>query len=155
MPCVKRTVVLLALTLVSELAAAQSQNPGLAGIKGLKLVVETLDENAKSCGINADALDAAMRIPVSNSQLQFVNSPLSPYLYVNLMVLKPETCFVAINTSLYRVVWLDAKGGAATTASVWDTGSVLSGPAYNMGSRVATTLEGHTKQFIGAWLRAN
>jgi hypothetical protein len=67
----------IACALVSA-RAQQSSAPGLTGIPAVQLSVEPVDDESRQCGLSDDGLDAAVRIPVSNTQLKAVAE--SPYL---------------------------------------------------------------------------
>ena len=58
--------------LVALPAQTQSSAPGLSGIAAIQLAVEPVDDEARQCGLSDDGLDAAVRIPVSNTQLRVV-----------------------------------------------------------------------------------
>ena len=145
---------LIALAAVS--AGAQSSAPGLNGIPSVQLKVEPVDEDARQCGISDDGLDAAVRIPVSNTQLKAVaEAPV--LLYVQTTSRKGGAeCTTMIQVSALRSAWFsqspDAKPGMV---AVWTKSSLLTGAAATHGRRTYEAIEGLTKQFIGAWLREN
>jgi hypothetical protein len=137
-------------------AQAQSSAPGLSGIPAVQLTVEPVDEESRQCGISDDGLDAAVRIPVSNTQLRAVAE--SPFLlYVQTTSRKGKSeCTTMIQVSALRAAWFskdpDAKSGMV---AVWTKSTLLTGAASTHGRRTYEAIEGLTKQFIGAWLREN
>ena len=137
-------------------AHAQSSAPGLSGIPAVQLMVEPVDEEARQCGISEDGLDAAARIPVSNTQLRAV--PESPFLlYLQTTSRKGKTeCTTMIQVSALRSAWFSQDPGAKSgMVAVWTKSTLLTGNAATHGRRTYEAIEGLTKQFIGAWLREN
>lgn len=138
---------------------AQSGDKSLQGIKSVFVLVEDLDEAARQCGISADALDAAVRIPISNSRLGLSKESFGAYLYVNVVALRLNSGICAVNLQLRftRWVWFAPNANPLDSAygSVWDRGELRTGSSATIGRSVVESLEGLTKQFIGAWLKAN
>jgi len=137
-------------------AEAQSSAPGLSGIAAVQLTVEPVDEEARQCGISDDGLDAAVRIPVSNTQLKAVAE--SPFLlYVQTTSRKGKSdCTTMVQVSALRSAWFAPESGAKSgMVAVWTKSTLLAGTASTHGRRTYEAIEGLTKQFIGAWLREN
>lgn len=137
-------------------AAAQTSAPGLSGIPAIQLMVEPVDEEARQCGLSDDGLDAAVRIPVSNTQLRA--APDSPFLlYVQTTSRKGKTdCTTMVQVSALRSAWFSPEPGAKSgMVAVWTKSTLLAGAASTHGRRTYEAIEGLTKQFIGAWLREN
>lgn len=139
------------LLLIGSLSHAQA----LREVGPISLVVEELSKSAEPCGISIDALDAAMRIPLSNSRLK-VSGSSRPYLYANVNVIHPTAtlCIAAVNLSFRRVLTAGFDG-SAVVGTVWEDGALLSGPPVTFGRRVTEAIEDRTKLFIGAWLKEN
>jgi hypothetical protein len=142
------------------LAIAQSApQKSLKGISEVNIVIEDLNDDAKACGIRVDALDAAVRIPISSTKITVSGGMFAPMLYARVVAVRPTptSCAVYVSLNAQKLLWL--QPGAALMdfelAGVWDNGAILSGPTYDMGKRVSDALEGQTKRFIGAWLRSN
>ena len=55
----------------------------LKGMTKVEILIEGLNENHAKCGITNDMLDAAVRLPLSNSQLKTTQFGVGQYLYVN------------------------------------------------------------------------
>lgn len=130
--------------------ALKGQNP-------IELIVEDLHEGATKCWISRDSLEAAMRIPLSNSPIK-VREGLLPYLYVNVNALKMDNggCAVSVEVSFHRWMFTSRSSSAdGDMATVWSKGELLTGPSTDMGRRIANKVEDLTKTFIGAWLKAN
>jgi len=139
-------------------AQAQSSAPGLSGIAAIQLALEPVDDEARQCGLSDDGLDAAVRIPVSNTQLRVVaESPSLLYVQTTSAARKGTSdCTTMVQVSLLRPAWFapsaDAKSGMV---AVWHKGTLLSGAAATHGRRTYEAIENLTKQFVGAWLREN
>jgi len=147
----------LLLALVAVSAAAQSSAPGLNGISAVQLKVEPIDEDARQCGISDDGLDAAVRIPVSNTQLKATaDAPFLLYVQTTTSRKAGADCNTMIQVSALRAAWFSPDPGAKSgMVAVWTKSTLLSGTASTHGRRTYEAIEGLTKQFIGAWLREN
>ena len=146
----------LVIAVAAVAAAAQPAAPGLNGIAAVQLKVEPVDDDARQCGISDDGLDAAVRIPVSNTQLKAAaDSPV--LLYVQTTSRKGGSdCTTMIQVSALRSAWFSADPGAKSgMVAVWTKSSLLTGTPATHGRRTYEAIEGLTKQFIGAWLREN
>ena len=151
-----RHVLSIAIAFAAASAAAQSAAPGLSGIAAVQLKVEPVDDDARQCGISDDGLDAAVRIPVSNTQLKAaVDAPV--LLYVQTTSRKGTSdCTTMIQVSALRSAWFSTDPGAKSgMVAVWTKSSLLTGTPATHGRRTYEAIEGLTKQFIGAWLREN
>jgi hypothetical protein len=147
-----------ALGLAALSAQAQSSSsPGLNGIPAVQLSMEPVDDDARQCGISDDRLDAAVRIPVSNTQLKAVaESPFLLHVQTTTARKAGADCTTMVQVSALRPAWFspspDAKSGMV---AVWHKGVLLTGAPSTHGRRTYEAIEGLTKQFIGAWLREN
>ena len=120
-------------------------------------MVLPVDDEARQCGISDDGLDAAARIPVSNTNLKAVAD--SPFLLnVQTTTSRKGTsdCITMIQVSALRQAWFSPDPGAKSgMVAVWTKSILLTGTASTHGRRTYEAIEGLTKQFIGAWLREN
>jgi hypothetical protein len=146
----------IALAAVS--AEAQPSAPGLNGISAVQLMVLPVDDEGRGCGISDDGLDAAARIPISNTNLKAVaDSPLLFNVQTTTTSRKGTSdCTTMIQVSALRPAWFspspEAKFGMV---AVWTKSTLLTGAPATHGRRTYEAIEGLTKQFIGAWLREN
>ena len=118
--------------------------------------MEPIDEEARQCGISDDGLDAAVRIPVSNTQLRVATD--SPFLlYVQTTSRKGKAdCTTMVQVSALRSAWFSPDSGAKSgMVAVWTKSTLLTGAASTHARRTYEAIEGLTKQFVGAWLREN
>jgi len=120
-------------------------------------MVEPVDEEARQCGISDDGLDAAARIPVSNTQLKAVaDSPFLLHVQTTASRKGTSDCTTMIQVSALRPAWFSPNPGAKSgMVAVWTKSTLLTGAASTNGRRTYEAIEGLTKQFIGAWLREN
>jgi hypothetical protein len=120
----------------------------------VRIVIEQLDDDARQCGITADGLDAAVRLPLSASPVKVVNDVPSSdgYVYANVNVLKLNNGVCVANVELEAHRWAMAFW---SDVIVWTNGTMLSGAHYDFIRGVDNALEDLTKQFIGAWLKTN
>lgn len=134
-------------------SAAHARIEGsLVGVKTIDLIVEDLSDDAGRCLITTDALEAAVRVPISNSRIRMRKSDDLPYLYVNVAVLSDESkhCVVAYSLSFRKYVEKEHSIG-----QFWHKGGVASGPSHRVSRGVINEIEGDTKIFISEWLKAN
>ena len=138
-------------------AVAQSAAPGLNGIAAVQLKVEPVDEDARQCGLSDDGLDAAVRIPVSNTQLKAAaDSPVLLYVQTTTSRKAGSDCNTMIQVSALRSAWFSPEPGAKSgMVAVWTKSTLLTGTASTHARRTYEAIEGLTKQFIGAWLKEN
>lgn len=139
-------------------ADANAQLNALEGQSSIKLLVETIDEEAKSCGISEDALDASMRIQLSRSPMKVVSAGAAPYLYANVTAVRIGAggCAVSVALSFNRYMWVAPRANSdGVVATTWKKSAILTGGSADTGRRVANTVEDMTKLFIAAWLKEN
>lgn len=152
----RNIVIFLALGVISIAGHAQKLN----GVRSVGILVEEVDQDAASCGISKDGIDAAIRIPISNSRLVISNSPPGvPYVYAQVTVLKLGNggCVGSIPLELNRFVWLapGARQLESQIAAVWGRSSVVAGLPTNFPRIAGNMIEDMTKLLIAAWLKDN
>ena len=158
MGLVRLSAISIVIALAAVSAEAQSSAPGLNGISAVQLMVGPADDEARQCGISDDGLDAAVRIPVSNTNLKAIAE--SPFL-LNVQTTTTSRkgtsdCTTMIQVSALRPAWFSPDPGAKSgMVAVWTKGTLLTGTASTHGRRTYEAIEGLTKQFISAWLREN
>ena len=157
MDLVKAFAMSFAVACASVSAQTQSSSPGLTGIQAVQLSVEPVDDESRQCGLSDDGLDAAVRIPVSNTPLKAVaESPFLLYVQTTSARKGKSDCTTMIQVSALRPAWFspnpDAKSGMV---AVWTKGTLLTGTASTHGRRTYEAIEGLTKQFVGAGLKEN
>ena len=157
MELVRSSAISFVIALAAVSAEAQSSAPGLNGISAVQLTVLPVDDEARQCGISDDGLDAAARIPVSNTNLKAVaDSPFLLNIQTTTSRKGTSDCTTMIQVSALRPAWFSPNPGAKSgMVAVWTKSTLLTGAASTNGRRTYEAIEGLTKQFIGAWLREN
>lgn len=153
-----------------NVALAQVVAKGLRSVDYVNLVVAPVEDEAKACGVAADALDAAMRVPISSTALKLkppdpdedlwvpvADAAMSPFLYAEVLALQTSesTCAVLVRLAMYKVVYFARDRDDAAFAIIWSSSELITGSQARMGNRVANSLEGLTREFLGAWSKAN
>lgn len=163
------SVFALVLSATVEPAAIAAVEEGLRGVAVPRLIIEDLDENANRCGITKDALDAAVRLPMSSASLLArpakaddlswsIAQVFGPYIYVNVNVLRLQSglCVAAVTVEFKRPVNFGSNDTPKVThVGVWSKAGILTGPPAEFGIRVANMTESYAKQFVSAWLQSN
>lgn len=147
---------ILSFTLTSPMYA-QEVKKGLSGIQSVKILIEDLDSDAKTCGLSTGGLDAAVRLPVDASRLRINPSAVGTYIYVNVIAvyLKAlDACVAQVDVELNRPLTLP-NSDTFVIAAVWNDGVLLTGEKISFPSRVYVAVTDKTKQLIGAWITAN
>jgi len=124
----------------------------LNAVDSMNVVVEDVDDEARSCGINKNGLDSAIRVPLSGAGVT-LDSRSPNYVYVNVNVLRLDSgtgiCVASVAVSLNRTV-----PGYLGSAEVWDTGTLMTGSSADFGRRISQAVEDGAKKLIGALLKA-
>ncbi|MEQ1867746.1 MAG: hypothetical protein ABL996_24255 [Micropepsaceae bacterium] len=151
-------------TLLSLCCAGLSSAQGTAdkGFQGFDavfaVVVEDLNDAAKRCHITESGLDAAMRLPLDQSRLRVdLNAPVTaPYAYVAVTAVAIDNgrCAAYVDVQLNRKLRLPASE-VLVGATVWHTGSLLTGPPDDFSERVTREVSAYTREMIAEWIKAN
>ena len=151
------TCIALTITILGGALPARGQVPdtGLEGVKAVDIIVESLSEFAAKCGVTKSGIDAAIRLPLDASRLQ-IDAKATPYAYAKVNVLQmPGGCVASVDLSLRRTMTMPLTAKPAYGVSVWDDGSLLTGPSYDFGQRVNQEVEELIKKLIAAWVKVN
>ena len=147
------TFIKTAILLFSILLGGNLQANALNEIKGVRIIIENLDEDAAKCGITEDQLDASVRIPLSTSRINTLQSSsfLTPYLYVNANVISGnEACVASISVEFKRYVSEVQQFG-----TFWEKSGVMRFNKNIISKRLEDEVNSYAKQFIAAWLKQN
>lgn len=129
----------------------------LSGINSVMIVAELGDESfARACGVSVASVDAAMRIPVSNSRLRSVKVSTDAILYANVNVVQAPNgqCAAAITVEVTRHLFLKPhEGSPRVFGTVWSNSYTLIGFPQGFGKATSDKVEDYTKQMIAAWLK--
>ena len=145
-------LVAMMVVLPLPLSVGAETNPFEGGLKGLgsvEVAVGKLDEDARKCGVSEDSLDAAIRLPLSASQLP-INSGSLAFVHVALNVIRPMggVCVASVQVRLFRY----SEEFRAVVAA-WHRDELMTGSAATFGSRVNASVEELTKVLIASWLK--
>jgi len=126
----------------------------LKGVKEVGILIEDLNDEARKCNITASYLDTAIRVPLSNSSIKIISLekiPSAGYIYVDVTVIDDKDfCIGSVITTFNKYVHSERD-----TGKFWTKTGLLSIRKINFQKRLGDELEMHTKEFIGAWLKAN
>lgn len=134
------------------LSCSQVSANSFKGIKEVGILIENLDEDATKCNMTEDFLDAAVRLPISNSKIRVVdmNKFPSAYIYVKLIIIREqEMCTAYIRVALNKYI------PGENTGEFWNKDGLLIYRKVNFQQKIGEQLESFTKQLISAWLKAN
>lgn len=126
----------------------------LSDISSVRIVVDVdRQPDAQLCGVTADSIEAAIRLPASNTKLQ-VDSQANVLLAASVNVVQgPDgTCAASISLSAIRLVSIHPDAPSRQMAEVWDKSYILLGRQAEFGRAASNKIEDYTKQFISAWL---
>jgi hypothetical protein len=146
------------LTAVAVISPTPAMSFGLTGITKVRLYVLDEKDNARSCGINKDALTAAMRTQVSRSKLRIVaNDDADGVIGLRLLVHVIRTragsvlgCAALVDMEMRR--W---SNEFRDEVAVWGKGILLNGEVEGFGEMAREQVEESAAILIGHWLKAN
>ncbi len=144
-------------------AGAKWERVSLAGLQGVAVVVEQIDQKAKMYGLTSEALQADTvlklrqnRIKVFSEQ-QRLQMPAIPYLYINVnVVVREDIKFTAANTrvAFKQVVLLKRDPTNTCVATTWEAGDISMGKTADL-KDVREDVKALVDQFIKDYLAAN
>lgn len=143
----------LILTLLAVITVPSVSASSLKGVKEIGIVVETPESEDLRCGITKSILDAAVRVPLSNSRLVVTERLTRGYIYVNVNSLDlglQNFCAVRIGLSFNKFITSESQTGRFV-----NYGTMLVWNKNDMASKASSVLDGFTKEFLAEWLKAN
>jgi hypothetical protein len=121
----------------------------------INFVIETLDEEDRSCGLSQSAMDAAVRVPLSRSGFR-IDSNSTDYVTVNFLTTQlPNAVCVAHVQFRFRRMALFKGNIFLYGVEVWNRNSLITGFPSEFGRRVNDLLEGFTNELVAKWLIDN
>jgi hypothetical protein len=146
---------LLATILLPTPSTAQRfPRPELAGLNQFALFIEDLDEDAKACGVNQDAIETSVRFIAQQSRMRIgARGPGDPHIYVSITALK--NCSVAVGLSVGTRVVIQRTNKAADGAKIWGQHVISAGPRPSTAKRVSDDVESMMKELVVDWSGAN
>jgi hypothetical protein len=152
----KRVILLAALIVLTYPSASHAQSISaapLAGLKSMYILMEYLDEDAKTCGLTAAALDTSLRFILGQSRIQVSSSNFGDT-YVYLQVTALKGCAITVHLSVTTAVTI-AKTGREARGAVWSTGGLSTGPRDSTSSRAIGMTEQYAKRLVVDWNSVN
>jgi hypothetical protein len=123
----------------------------LSGIREVSIVVEQLGKDEIGCGISESSIEAAARIPLSNTRMRVSNQPSGAYLYLNVQALDLGSMCVLL-TEVQLRKWSKSND---QVGSFWDRKYIAHIQKINMNNRASMNIESLIKEFISSWLKSN
>jgi hypothetical protein len=137
---------------------AQTNRSGdLKGMTKIHLLIETLTDDAKACGITKELIRDAFMYPASSSRLQITSDPDSPIFYIQVSTLRlnPEgICFSSVYYESYNSQFVQpdfAPTPKLYDVVFWKTGSVFFSVNNRHTQLVRENVEDYTKRFLTIW----
>jgi hypothetical protein len=144
--------VMLTATLLWSVSSGAQQRPTL------KVVIEELDQDAATCGINSSSIESITALTLRNNGIQVVASS-SPYLYVQLTIIPMRNNNILIGCANNVTVAVRATGPAPlgrfkprkgyVATSLCESGAIISGSVSSFSKQTNDTLEQHIKICLG------
>jgi predicted secreted protein len=148
---------------INYAAGAKWESRSLAGLQGIAVVVEQIDQEAKRYGLTGEALQADTELKLRQngikvfSEQERLQTPEMPQLYINVnVVVREEIEFSAANThvAFKQVVLLKRDPTNACVATTWEAGGVSMGETADL-KGVREDVKALVDQFINDYLAAN
>lgn len=123
----------------------------LKGVREVDLLVENLDSDARSCGVSSDMIDAAIRLPISNTRLKLVQKDGNGYVYANANIIDlGARCVMNLTLQYNKLSISELQYGV-----FWSKSSLWIWPKNDTKNQVEKEFDSFARQFIAAWLKAN
>ena len=136
------------LTLSCAAGAGPKEAKSLRGLRRFDVLIEHLDADAESIGLNADTLKVDVELRLRTAGIKTVSDPEAPYVYVYITVLRIE----ALRGAAYSVavrVQSNVKiiqTGKMTNATIWESGKIGTGSSVLLRDAVRKTIGGLVDQ---------
>ena len=155
-----RMLALIAVWLLMNVGFGHAQTNRSGDLKGMTqihLLIETLTDDAKACGITEELIRDAFMYPASSSRLQITSDPASPtfYIQVSTLRLNPEgICFSGVNYESYNSQFVQpyfAPTPKLYDVVFWKTGYVFFSGKNQHVQLLKENIEDHVKRFLTTW----
>ena len=132
----------------------------LKGLQAVAVLVEQLDQDSTSCGLDKTLLENSIAYPLTNSRLKVGQSEHAAfYVQVSTLYFKNTgVCASAIDTKVFvdqPVTITTTHNTAFVEVILWSNGVMISSERSNHRRRVASELEQLTKRFVVDWAAQN
>ena len=146
--------------LIAVLALLWSVSSGAQQRPSLAIVIETLDQDAVSCGVYKSSLESIAALTLRNNGIQVAESLSNPYLYIQPIVLMAESggimtgCAVGLNVEVNISVLapkarFKPKGDKWVSTAVCEKSGLFLGPTSSIVKQVNDQLEKLIKLCLG------
>ena len=125
----------------------------LRGVREITILVEKLDEDASKCNLSEDMIDAAIRLPLSNSKIRIVKPEDYPDSYLYAYVIAVDSgvmCRLYVELAYRKYIRTEKAFG-----QFWRKNLIMSSNKTSVAKTVGDSFEAYAKQFVSAWLKAN
>jgi hypothetical protein len=129
--------------------SALADDSDLQGLHSFKIVIEDVTPN--DCGLTQSDLQTSLSFVLSQSRIK-INPSVFGFIYVNVNIFT-DCSAASIVLEVDQPVHISPTG-KFTTATIWDTGSLLEG-SDDMRKRVTDRVETLAKKLVVAWSTAN
>jgi len=156
-------VLVLALAASSDLiAVTPSEARSLRGLSGVEVVIETLPDELRSAGLNADQLQADVQSHLRANQIRVLTSedtaPGRPWLYLRLSVLKSSSVPLVsfyVGAQLRQDVTLERNPDFHLAATTWDAGAAGLAGTSALADAVRETVQSLAERFASEFQAVN
>ena len=147
---------LIALVALSPDSHAQTELGSLEGVNPVKIVLGSLDEEARACGANEENIRSAASLPIATSRLRL--SKAAPFvLQIRVTVLTFSGGSGCIATYSFHL-WINDLVNLRTTNLVkihkillWGKSGVILGPKNGFERQIREAIEGLAKALVVDW----
>ena len=136
------------LTLSGAAGAGPKQAESLRGLKRFDVLIEHLNADEESIGLNTDTLKVDVELRLRTAGIKIVSDLDAPYVYVCINVLRIEDLRVAAYSVAVRVqsnVKI-IQTGKMTNATIWESGKIGTGSSVLLRDAVRKTIGGLVDQ---------
>jgi len=144
-------------------AGATWERQLLAGLRGVAVVVEQIDEKAKMYGLTRETLQADTELKLRQNEIKVYSKeeqllqPALPKLYINVnVVVREEIEFAAasVNVAFKQIVSLQREPAMTYMATTWEASDILTCEKDDL-KDVRETIKTLVDQFINDFRAAN
>jgi hypothetical protein len=131
---------------------------GFRDASSVILVIEDVGAAGTRCGLRDQALEAAVRLAFAPAGPKVITSALGAGMYIVTVTTIAQGaepfCAAHVSVAYKRVAWNNYESGRPFWAIAWSRDALITGPAVSFGKRAADTVEGYSKEFASAVLKA-
>lgn len=137
--------------------AAQTLHGTLRDVTNIEIAVEPLDQDARSCGVNEQALTKAIREGAKQAAFSFKGYDYALYVRISSLP-RQDDCFSSIDIEVRYVGKLPLpaypKGNFVRTV-LWSNGTIIISPRNVHGREIASVVTYLVEGLVKDWTRDN